>query len=297
MKYILLIALIVGIYTDNASTVWNKLVGAGLTKAGAAGMMGNLQAESGMQSVIYENAYKGKVGLSDQEIIHSLIKKIEQLEKELNELKQQNENNMNKHKKRYDINSDILNNKEHIDLLYNRLENNLYLKHKDFHLRRIYNSNNDGRYIKDLYEKCDRKKMILLVYESDEGFKFGGFIQEFVVLEEYNKFRTEHNNNNEDFIFSLDDMKVYNAVYNDRNIRSQNLGHLRIFKDTFYFEYAICCSESKGKSFLDDCSVRGESANEYWGGVDLLNKLPQNSYTRIKTLEAFQVIIDKNELN
>ena len=69
MKYILLIALIVGIYTDNASTVWNKLVGAGLTKAGAAGMMGNLQAESGMQSVIYENAYKGKVGLSDQQYV------------------------------------------------------------------------------------------------------------------------------------------------------------------------------------------------------------------------------------
>ena len=237
------------------------------------------------------------LNISDQEIINSLVHKIEKLEKELNELKQQNENNINKHKKRYNINSDILNNKEHIDLLYNRLENNLYLKHKDFHLKRIYNSNKNGRYIKDLYEKCDKKKMILLVYESDEGLKFGGFIQEFVVSEEYNYFRTEHNNNNEDFIFSLDDMKVYNAIYNDRKIASQNLGHLGIFKNMFYFEHAICCLESKGESFLDDCNVRGESAYYYWGGVNELNKLPPNSRTRIKTLEAFQVIIDKNELN
>ena len=139
--------------------------------------------------------------------------------------------------------------------------------------------------------------MILLVYESDEGLKFGGFIQEFVVSEEYNYFRTEHNNNNEDFIFSLDDMKVYNAIYNDRKIASQNLGHLGIFKNMFYFENAICCLESKGESFLDDCNVRGESAYYYWGGVNELNKLPPNSRTRIKTLEAFQVIIDKNELN
>ena len=70
MKYLLLIALILGLsYADNAKTVWNKLTKAGLTKAGAAGMMGNLQAESGMRSVIYENAYKSKVGLTDQQYV------------------------------------------------------------------------------------------------------------------------------------------------------------------------------------------------------------------------------------
>ena len=70
MKYLLLIALMLGLsYADNAKTVWNKLTKAGLTKAGAAGMMGNLQAESGMRSVIYENAYKNKVGLTDQQYV------------------------------------------------------------------------------------------------------------------------------------------------------------------------------------------------------------------------------------
>ena len=72
MKYILLLALILGAYSQTAyeRQVWNHLVGAGLTKAGAAGLMGNLKAESGIQCVIYENAYKSKIGLSDQEYVN-----------------------------------------------------------------------------------------------------------------------------------------------------------------------------------------------------------------------------------
>lgn len=71
MKYILLIALILGIssFTQNEQTVWNYLIRAGLTKAGTAGLMGNLKAESGVRSVIYENSYKKKIGLTDQEYV------------------------------------------------------------------------------------------------------------------------------------------------------------------------------------------------------------------------------------
>ena len=63
MKYILLIALILGIssFSADENTVWHHLRNAGLTKAGAAGLMGNLKAESGIRSVIYENAYKKKL--------------------------------------------------------------------------------------------------------------------------------------------------------------------------------------------------------------------------------------------
>ena len=71
MKYILLLALILGAYSQTAyeRQVWNYLVGAGLTKAGAAGLMGNLKAESGIQSASYENAYKSKIGLTDQQYV------------------------------------------------------------------------------------------------------------------------------------------------------------------------------------------------------------------------------------
>ena len=96
---------------------------------------------------------------SDEKKILLLMKKIEKLEKEVNELIQWKENELNKNKNKYNIKSDIIKEKDFIDLLYNRLEQNLYIKHKHFHLERIYSSEKDGKYLEDLYKKCDKQKM------------------------------------------------------------------------------------------------------------------------------------------
>ena len=72
MKYILFLTLVLAIsaYTANEKTVWDFLRGqAGMTEAGTAGLMGNLYAESGIESVIYEHAFKPKIGLTDQEYV------------------------------------------------------------------------------------------------------------------------------------------------------------------------------------------------------------------------------------
>ena len=67
MKYILLLALIIGAFSDNASTVWNFFRGKGFTKECTAGVMGNLQHESLMKSVIYEYAYQSKLNYMSAE--------------------------------------------------------------------------------------------------------------------------------------------------------------------------------------------------------------------------------------
>lgn len=46
-------------------TIWDRLRAAGLTPAGAAGLMGNLQAESGLSPTNLQNSYEKKLGLSD----------------------------------------------------------------------------------------------------------------------------------------------------------------------------------------------------------------------------------------
>ena len=71
MKYLLFILLILGITcsTPNEDLVWSYLKEYGLTDAGAAGLMGNLQVESNMKSVIYENSWKSSLGLTDQEYV------------------------------------------------------------------------------------------------------------------------------------------------------------------------------------------------------------------------------------
>lgn len=50
---------------DNAQKIWDKLLSAGLTPAGAAGLMGNLQAESGLNPRNLQNSFEKKLGTSD----------------------------------------------------------------------------------------------------------------------------------------------------------------------------------------------------------------------------------------
>jgi len=53
--------------TTNEEKTWNYLISKGLSKAGAAGLMGNLYAESGLRPNNLQNTYEGKLGYSDAE--------------------------------------------------------------------------------------------------------------------------------------------------------------------------------------------------------------------------------------
>ena len=50
---------------DNAQKIWDKLISAGLTPAGAAGLMGNLYAESGLRPDNLQNSCEKRLGYSD----------------------------------------------------------------------------------------------------------------------------------------------------------------------------------------------------------------------------------------
>ena len=71
MKYILLLLFKIAFssFTSNEKTVWNYLIKQGFTKAGAAGLMGNLKADSSVRSILYEESYKKKLGWSNQEYV------------------------------------------------------------------------------------------------------------------------------------------------------------------------------------------------------------------------------------
>lgn len=59
---------------DNISVIWKFLKNNGLTDAGVAGLMGNLQAESGLNPKNLENTYNNKLGLSDEEYTEQVDK-------------------------------------------------------------------------------------------------------------------------------------------------------------------------------------------------------------------------------
>lgn len=49
----------------NEEKIWNYLIGQGLSEAGAAGLMGNLYAESGLNPQNLQNSYEKKLGYTD----------------------------------------------------------------------------------------------------------------------------------------------------------------------------------------------------------------------------------------
>ena len=51
--------------TTNEERIWNYLIDKGLSKAGAAGLMGNLYAESGLSPTNLQNTYESKLGYTD----------------------------------------------------------------------------------------------------------------------------------------------------------------------------------------------------------------------------------------
>ena len=51
--------------STNEERIWNYLIGKGLSKAGAAGLMGNLFAESGLSPKNLQNTYEKKLGFTD----------------------------------------------------------------------------------------------------------------------------------------------------------------------------------------------------------------------------------------
>lgn len=56
-----------GSTADTAETIWKYLIGQGLSECGAAGLMGNLYAESALKPTNLQNSYEKKLGMTDAE--------------------------------------------------------------------------------------------------------------------------------------------------------------------------------------------------------------------------------------
>ncbi len=54
---------------ENEKIIWDYMKEKGFTDAGVAGLMGNINGESSMESVIYQHACKETIGLTDKEYV------------------------------------------------------------------------------------------------------------------------------------------------------------------------------------------------------------------------------------
>ena len=104
------------------------------------------------------------------------------------------------------IDSKILDKKEDLQLIYNRLVNNDdNLKQKKIKFNLIYRATRDGDNSTSFHNKVDNKKSILSIVKTNKGMKFGFYIEQ-----PYKKTGTSKKDN-KCFIYSLNLKKIYNT--------------------------------------------------------------------------------------
>lgn len=139
-------------------------------------------------------------------IVHNSRKKVEKLEKWKNEKengeKETKNNNKNMIK---NIKSSILQKNEELQLLEQRLKNGIF-NNKKLSYKLLYSGTKDGDKSSTFHSKCDNIQNQLVLVNTTEGLKFGGYTQ--LGFNSSNQAIIDK----DAFLFSFDPMKTYNAV-------------------------------------------------------------------------------------
>ena len=100
------------------------------------------------------------------------------------------------------LNSEIIKNTTEEEMIINKIN-----KHeKDIHFNLIYKAINDTDCAETFHQKCDKARRTLVLIETINGKRFGGFTTESWEGDGIDKV------DNEAFVFSLDKMQVYNII-------------------------------------------------------------------------------------
>ena len=105
------------------------------------------------------------------------------------------------------MNSEIINKKEELDLIENRLKYMEQFKNKNLSYNLIFRGTRDGELPSDFHNKVDGKDKTITIIETTKGLKFGGYIDK-----KWDSSGGWIYNDENSFIFSLSLMKIYNPI-------------------------------------------------------------------------------------
>ena len=186
------------------------------------------------------------------------------------------------------INDDVINKTNYIEfsnIIKTNQEINLILtsiipnfvrnsKNKKSKFEMIYNSSYDGDKIKNLHKICDNITNLLLILETQEGYRFGGFTK--IGFYSHN----EDVIDNDLFLFSLDEMKIYNIK---RGCKAMgNVGGCYLFGNKNYSLYIA-------DRFIRNYSRIAKNYNIFDGMKDDYELNGGKESFIIKKLEVFKI--------
>ena len=230
------------------------------------------------------NLYKN-YNITKDDIINSLIEKVQNLTKRVEELEKKNkEKELNKpnevktcEEKKTKIfeQSTILKKEEELKLIEQRLKSGIF-SNKKLSYKLLYSGTKDGDNSSTFHNKCDNIQNQLLLVKTKEGLNFGG----------YTRLGFDSSKNGvidkDAFLFSFDTMKCYDAIAG---------------KETIY------CSKNYGPCF--GCSDEIEIPNNFFikeGTVEVkMNRYKTNKdyelnggnqHFKFAEVEVFQVIFE-----
>ena len=171
-----------------------------------------------------------------------------------------------------DIDSKIIKSIKELDLIKDTLRN-IYKKDTKFKL--LFRASRDGETVKSFHEHCDSIPNTLSIWQGIKGYTFGGYTES--VWDSY----SGHKYGNNQFLFSLDRMKVYMGKNGSTS---------------------ICCGTNYGPYFCGSCGMYDNYFSKNNNDEQNSSGKPYNNFTEEyelthgdvhyygKEVEVFQVI-------
>ena len=210
-------------------------------------------------------------------IINELKEWKDKMEKEEKEKEKEEKEKEEKERIKAIIDSKIIEKKEELILLINRLRKNTNFNNFSFKL--IFRGTKDGKYSKDFHRKCDGIGKTISIIKTIKGYKFGGYAEKPWCSEGYYWITDDENA----FVFSLNHMKVYNPVYGKyKYYWGKNSGPM--FSSFFLHENMF----SESGNYIDSKNT----ANKFFSGFGSdyeLNGGERNFI--IQEIEVFQIVL------
>ena len=244
-------------------------------------------------NLLYENDmnYIGKINKKNYEEIlfnieqdiNSIKKEQEIMDKKINQVLIENKNEFNsakndiyynQNKPKIKIQSDIIKTIEEYNLIKNKLlSKRKYKINHNITYKLLYKASQDTDNIKIFHQKCDNIKNTLILIETTQGKKFGGYTTQNWGGDEISK------KDENAFLFSLDKLKIYDNIQDKYAITcSNNFGPIFCGNQIIIYDNFFTNGGKTGKAFTNYNTEKDYELND--GNI---------SY-KIKKLEVFEIV-------